>query len=329
MKTPDLKTLALAWSIAINTWCSALQNTQENDNYNSQRVEVVDVTKNQTQNILDEQMQNQKNLELYNTSLKIVWEDEIDRFVDYFMDWNDDKWEFVSKVKELQNMFMIEDDWILWSVTLRHIYTRVYAKNSLDLDFEALKRLQIYNDLLWYQSKPWALYHGLNPFALGTFYWENIWLNFSGTYINDNLVWKFIEELPNNQNLITFKKIEWKTALAMYIDWKLELATFWSAGRDDWSANTPWLFTTGQRNPSKLHTSSSYPKRESGNGWAVMPYAVHIDWPIRIHGSDSKIDWNPASAGCIRVWLFYIEHIYSRVSELWIQNVQIDTRNIY
>jgi len=333
-------TLAVGTSFAI-TWCSTIQDINRNLWFNQVR----DETKNKTTEIIEIDtttkkiesisIEDTKNIILYNDSTRFVWKNEIDMFNKFFF-WNTDINAniFTNKVKELQKEFWVNQDGILWPITLRSIYLNYYSKNIESLSFESKKRLEIYEDMLWYRDKKWAIYHNLDIFKLETFYWKNMWVNLPWTYINENLVWKFPEKLDKKENLIIFKNINYKSALAFYVNGNLELATFASPGRNDDNddndeAFTPRLNTTWQRNPSKLHFSSLYPKTDTNQWWAVMPYAVHVDWPIWLHWSDATINWRPASAWCIRVWLYYMEYIHNRVSQLWIRNVRIDTRNIY
>lgn len=271
-----------------------------------------------------------KNFMSLNDSIRFVWRNEINTFNNFFF-WTSevDSNTFTNKVIELQREFWVNQDGILWPITLRNIYLNHYSKNIGILNSETKKRLEIYQDMLWYKNRKWALYSKLNTFNLESYYGKNMWLNIPWTYINEKLVWVFPENLSRKEKLITFKNVDGKSALAFYIDGKLELATFSSPWRTSGRAFTPKLNTNWQRNPSKLHFSSSYPKTDTNEWWAVMPYAVHIDWPIWIHGSDGRIDWTPASAWCIRVWLYYMEYLHSRVNQLWIRNVRIDTRNIY
>lgn len=89
-----------------------------------------------------------------------------------------------------------------------------------------------------------------------------------------------------------------------------------------------------KKTPDKHHYSTEYPKVDIKKKifekwWAVMPYAVHIDWKEWIHWSDWTINGNLASHGCIRTPLFYVKEIHEKVKELWIENVLIDTTWIY
>lgn len=242
---------------------------------------------------------------------------------------------FVNKVNELQSNLSIKKDWLIWPGTLKSIYLNYYIYEQDKLNNEAKKRLDIYKDMEWYNEIDWVLNWSLDPFSKKTFLWNDIWINIPWTYINENVSDLFPENINNVSNLITFKNINWKTAVAFYINWKLELATFWSPWIDDGKHSTPKVYTKWQRSPSKLHYSTDYPEKKApswkiiSKWWAVMPYAVHVDWPVWIHWSDSKIDWNPRSHWCVRLWLYYVEHIYEMIKKLWVSNVIIDTRNIY
>lgn len=278
----------------------------------------------------------------FESSTKFVWKIEIDNFCTFFnlSDCND-SWEFVAKVTELQSELELVEDGILWPNTLEKIYLEYYMNNPDELSPEVLKRIEIYKNLKWYNQVEWALNWSLNVFNIKTFYWSDIWINKPWTYINEKLVGVFPESNDSGKSEIIFKNVDWKTALAFYVNWKLELATYCSPWLKDWMPwlpdwhETPILVTYWIKNPDMLHTSSEYPKIKDINWrvvekwWAVMPYAVHIKGPLWIHVSTWSVDWWPRSNWCIRVWAFFMEHIFKLMVELWVENVKIDTTNIY
>jgi hypothetical protein len=190
------------------------------------------------------------------------------------------------------------------------------------------KRAEIYTDMLWYSQKRGALFAKLDVFSQMTFWGRDVWSHTENTFINESLFWNIPETLPDQANKIIVAQYQGKHILSFYIDGKLHVATYVSIWK--WRS-TPRLNMTGQRQPSFLHTSSLYPEVKDNAGnivrrwWAVMPYAVHINGPIRVHGSDGIIDWYPQSKWCIRAPLFYLKEIFEKVKELWIQNVIYDT----
>lgn len=240
----------------------------------------------------------------------------------------------VSKIKELQKEFQFSQksqDGVLGSSTLRNLYLEYYIKNKEKLSEDQIQRIRIYEEMLWYEKKPGALYQKLDVFSHMTYFWKDAGWNLKGTYINEKISWKIPEEIPEKINKILIFKHENKKILAFYIAGKLYLATFVSPGL--LAHKTPKLKTKWKTKPDLYHTSSEYPeaakKKNGKKWWAIMPYAVHIDGPIWFHGSDGNIDGNPQSHGCIRTPLFYIKEIFEKVKELGIENVSIDTTAIY
>lgn len=295
---------------------------------NSQKVDVILNNKSENQN-------NTSNYLNYTKSIEFVWKNEVDNFNDFFWLYDNNVNKFVEEIKSIQTKFWLNVDGILWPNTLKVVYQNYYANNIDVLNSEANKRLEIYMNMKWYDNVKWAYNEKLNVFSKNLYYGIAMWTNISGTYINENLANHFSERLWNRENKIIFSNVNGKTALAFYVGWKLEVATFVTPGINNSKYRTPPLVTNGKANPDKLHISSQFPEIKDENwsvvdsGWAVMPYAVHIDRGIWLHWSDSKIDWLAHSHWCVRVWLYYIEHIYRLVNQLWVSNVLIDTRNIY
>lgn len=278
-------------------------------------------------------LENKKKLE---KSILSIWEREVLFFMNFFDIKDDDKKidTFVSKVEVLQKEFNFSQksiDGVLWSLTLRDIYLKYYQKNLDKLWIEQKKRLDIYNEMLWYNKKSWALYKKLDPFNYMTYYWKWSLLNELWTFISKDLIWKIPQNIKENKNIIIVSSLEWKKILSFYVDWILYLASYvspWTLNHKTQKVNTNWI-----RNPDLYHTSSEYPESSKSKTWkkwwAIMPYAVHVDGGVWIHWSDWIIDWSPHSHWCIRVPLFYVKEIFEKVKELWIKEVSIDTRNIY
>jgi hypothetical protein len=186
--------------------------------------------------------------------------------------------------------------------------------------------------MLGYSKKPKALYRKLDVFSTNTYYGKDVWINKEWTLINENLFWKVPDFIDEKINKIIVSKIDGKNVLSFYVDGELFLATYVSPGLLD--HQTSRLKTIWKKAPDILHYSTEYPKVDIEKKifekwWAVMPYAVHIDWKEWIHWSDWPINWNLASHGCVRTPLFYVKEIHEKVGELWINNVLIDTTWIY
>ena len=156
-------------------------------------------------------------------------------------------------------------------------------------------------------------------------------MNKPETLINSGLIGKIPENIDNNETKIIVEKLDDKKILRFYVEWKLFLATYVSP----WTLwhRTPKVKTKWKNKPDKYHTSSEYPEAEKKKnwvkGWAVMPYAVHVDGWVWIHGSDGRINGQLQSHWCIRTPLFYVKEIYEKVKELGIDTVTIDTTGIY
>jgi len=326
----------LKWSLWLWIWLLLpdLTKAWEVDNTTKSGI---DTTKDKVEDILDV-----KNNKKYEKSISSVWKREVDFFTKFFsLSDNNNTDDFTNEIKSLQKEFgfpIKSQDWVLWPVTLKQIYLEYYSKHHDKLDAEIKKRLYIYNEMLWYLEYPKALYKKLDVFSTNTYYGKDVWINKEWTLINENLFWKVPDFIDKKINKIIILKINGKNVLNFYVDWELYLATYVSPWLVDYK--TPSLNKVWDKNPDKYHTSSLYPevKLKSKNqeieegvkiGWAVMPYAVHIDLWIWIHWSDWTINWNPASHGCVRTPIFYVKEIHKKVKELWIKNVIIDTTGIY
>lgn len=259
-----------------------------------------------------------------------IWEIELNFFKDFF-DINSPL-DFVEKVMDIQLSNWLIPDWIIWKETLKVIYELYYINNPEINNQEILKRISIYNEMKWYSKIKKAISYKLNVFNQETYYWKNMWVNLDWTFLNAELSNKLKNNIENIWDIIYVFKIEWKTALAYYSKWKLKIASYvtWWKDNKTYKINTTW-----KREPDKLHYSSSYPivlDEENWSEemwWAVMPYATHVEWWIRLHWSDWAIDWYNHSKWCIRVPLFYMKEIYETVKNIWKENLVIDTTNIY
>lgn len=280
---------------------------------------------------------NKENEKKYKKAISLIWQNEVDFFYDFFGLWNEENPDlFVEQVEKIQGQWW---DWILWEVTLEKIYKEHYIKNESKIENPLiLKRIKIFKEMEWYKSKPKALYWKLKVFNKSIFMW--VWENREWNYINpelEKLVGKnFSESLSSKENLIIFKNINWKSIMAFYEKWELDLIDYVSP----WITSKPTPLVNWKRKNrllSKLKYSASYPIEKDKNWkiisvwWWVMPYGINVDRRVWIHWTSSRTPkWDRDSNWCIRVsWLYYAEHLFERVKELWINNVRIDTRHIY
>lgn len=278
-------------------------------------------TPNQVEMILSNTLESPE----YEKTLWNIWASEMNFLISYFGKPSGVKfWEIIQELKEVYHIETGLENGIITSKWLKNIYLQVYMPNREKLDFERLKRLEIYEDMLGYQKRPKALSRKLDPFAYNTYYGKWSSVNVENTFVSQDLMWVVPNELLNPETKIIIGKVGEKVALMFYIEGRLHLATYVSPGT---GRRTPRVALYGERNAAMLHYSSKYPTKT--NGWAVMPYATHITWPIWMHGSDDVIDGTPRSHGCIRTPLFYVKEVYEQVSKLGKENVLIDTKGIY
>lgn len=164
----------------------------------------------------------------------------------------------------------------------------------------------------------------LNNIWYKELYWYKLPKNVSWTFIQEWLEnFDFNDELNTERAQIFVSNINGKTVLRFYLDWVLQTATYVSV----WTRKhktSRWNFTSNNY-LDKYHTSSNSEYR-----WAVMPYAIHVVWWIRIHGSTWIINWYPRSHWCIRTPLFFVKSIYDMIEDnnLW-NNIRININNIY
>ena len=78
--------------------------------------------------------------ETLSESFRHVWEREVRFFMWQF---GLDETTFSSKVKEIQAEAWLEQDWVIWPETLKHIYREYYSQNidSFPLEVQARARL--------------------------------------------------------------------------------------------------------------------------------------------------------------------------------------------
>ena len=175
--------------------------------------------------------------------------------------------------------------------------------------------------IVWYNDKK-----ELNNLTHKNIYWYNLPKNVPGSFIQqwlENIT--FPDNISWNEPQIFISKIWWKVVLRFYIDWRLNTACYVS----------PWSNIKGRRTPENIYISErdldvDHISRGTKREWAVMPYAIHITWWIRIHGSTWIINGHPRSHWCIRTWLFFIKNIYDTLYSRWLwKDVKINTRGIY
>ena len=294
--------------------------------------------KNELKNKSNKELQQlHKNIDI-KKSIDFAWIHEVNNFVKIFNIENPE--DFVAKLKWIQREKWIRDDGILWPKTLEILYTQYYNQDKYKkkLSEEARFRLDLYDEMKDYKNKK-AILNKFNPFSYKTYYW--LWLkeNEEGTFISKDVQLlidrrKIKKKISGKKNKIIFSNHGWKSVLAFYKNWNLEIATYVSPWNE---SKTPKNIYIWEREVDMYHTSSAYPKEKRDSQWniirkkwgAVMPYAIHVVWGVRIHWSDGTIDWNWRSHGCIRTPLLYIRKLYQEVEEIGRENIQIDTRRIY
>lgn len=318
------KSILFAWSLFIQNQVLATQTVENTINW----------IKNDVSNQIDVPS------EIYKKSLDRIWEHEMMFLKNYFkLETEEDIKLFTMK---LQKENHLKQDWVIWRETLKIIYLKYYKNDMTIENSDILKRLKIYNEMLWYSKYKKAKYKSLNVFDHMAYYWDVGSENMTWTFINEELFYILPKNIKQDWNILKTWIINWKHVVVFYINHELYLASYISPGEPlkhkSWAYIWFW-----DRELDKYHISSSYPEEtvvsydEFWNEttkkvpiwWSVMPYAVNIRWSEYFHWSDHKINWNWESSWCSRTPLFYIYEIYNKVQELWKNNVTIDTTMMY
>lgn len=108
----------------------------------------------------------------------------------------------------------------------------------------------------------------------------------------------------------------WKSALSLYRDWKLFMATYasiWTSGRK----TRMWQFEIIWKNPYK---------RSIKYNNSAMPLALNYDWWFYFH--QWNVTWKPLSHWCVRLPWVYADVLYSLVKDKEHVDVFID-KNLY
>lgn len=131
-----------------------------------------------------------------------------------------------------------------------------------------------------------------------------------GTYKNDDKKTNFIYD-------VVVKKVpSWKSALALYRNWELFIATYASVGLNDRKTQT-WQYKVLGKDPYKR-------SRKYGN--APMPEALNFCWGFYIH--QWNVSWYPLSHWCVRLPGIYADVVYSSVKNARSVDVFV-SKNLY
>jgi len=271
-----------------------------------------------------------------NRSIELVWQEEINIFMNYF-DIETSR-DFALKVKQLQKLYWLKSDWIIWNKTLFMLYENYYIPNKSSFNSNIKKHIESReNDLVWIKnikfemskypqkrSNNWVRPKAWNFLRIidKKIYWDKLSLNKPWTFIDKSLYWHIPHQISEKSNKIYVENYYWKKILRVYKEWNLEIACYVSPWKR--STRTPRYKRKLPGNIDMYHASGNREYR-----WAVMPYWVLVDWNIWIylHWSSDIIDWRWRSHWCIRVPLFYQKKLYELVKS-WVE-FNIDTKNIY
>lgn len=262
--------------------------------------------------------------ETLSESFRHVWEREVRFFMWQF---GLDETTFSSKVKEIQAEAWLEQDWVIWPETLKHIYREYYSQNIDSFPLEVQARARLDKNLSNYKNPrnykiswlKWA-------FHKWYFFWQWVWENADGTFFSSELLNHFWEEIMTSEsgNVLKIDKLSYgKYYLALYVDGELRVLTYvspWTPGNP-----TPQSRTYNIQSLDKYHISSSYPERTWG--WAVMPFAYQISWSIYWH--IWLVNWWWESHWCIRAPGFYQQEIYEIIKENWYENFKVKIWRLY
>jgi hypothetical protein len=131
--------------------------------------------------------------------------------------------------------------------------------------------------------------------------------------------WKNNEEKINEDFVydIVVKKLHWwKSALAVYRNWKLFMVTYASVWTNSRKTIT-WQFKIKRREPYK---------RSIKYNNSAMPFALNYHWWYYFH--QWNVTWNPLSHGCVRLPWVYASILYSLTKDEDNVDVFIDN-NLY
>lgn len=116
---------------------------------------------------------------------------------------------------------------------------------------------------------------------------------------------------------IVVKKVpSWKSALALYRNWELFMATYVSVGLNNRKTLT-WQFKVLNKDPYK---------RSHKYNNAAMPEALNFCWGFYIH--QWNVSWYPLSHWCVRVPWVYANILYSLVRDVKNTDIFI-SKNLY
>ena len=243
----------------------------------------------------------------------------------------------VAWIKAFQKRHGISNDGILWSITLKKIYSiyfKEWRKNELPLLIR--HRLEAYEDMKKYPSwkrvvrhlweKRVTLYPSHIPNALSDSYYfgQAPGKPINGGAINSDLLNRVSPHDSSVKPTTYLRKLPGKNGkfiLITYIGWKLVFASYTSPGILG-KFRTPNIWeVNGDRKGqfSKKYwiswAKASVKWRNGRFESAPMPYAVNILDGIFSHGGNTN--GNRRSHGCLRLPLHYAKHMYEIFNKTW------------
>ncbi len=269
-----------------------------------------------TKDIWLDSLKNDIDIQKYNDSIKYVWVNEVQNFLEVF--WIN-KNQFTSKVLEIQKDYWLEQDGVIWSETLRVIYIK-YREKLKEWDklwFDIIDRLNAIYYSNNYKNNPRStskygrLYPNGEPNVLRKtyYYWELKTENIPWTYIDSSLEKKIKKTNPNKWLYAKLLKIGGKYSLVAYYDWELVFASYtspWNGRIKWWIQTTKWNFNLNVWDGLRYRLTAaptSVKKRWNRMVTDYMPNAVHLEWAwnwgIFVHAG--KVNWERRSHWCIRI----------------------------
>lgn len=259
-------------------------------------------------------------------SIRFAWKNEVKFFINFFKLKSQE--DVVTLIWAIQQEKWLKQDNVLWENTLEYIYLNYYAKiDKSQLPHDIAQRLDTYKIMLQYPknyiewTNYWTLYPSSVPsvFDKDYYYWDWVWENIEWTYFNQDLYSKVEHTIKEKWVVAKLFELDWNFVVAVYIDWKINLLSYttpWNPNIKWWIRTQTWTYSSKYSDLYHISTASaSVSNVWWKNYWAVMPFAVNVNWWIYSH--QWYVDWDRHSHWCIRLPYLYAKWLYEIFSKYW------------